>query len=39
MLKLKKHIQWFKRVFADDFYMELMPHNGADVNKQLADLG
>jgi DNA polymerase III subunit alpha len=34
----KKHIQWFKRVFADDFYMELMPHNGAEVNKQLADL-
>jgi DNA polymerase III subunit alpha len=34
----KKHIEWFKRVFADDFYMELMPHNGAEVNKQLADL-
>jgi DNA polymerase III subunit alpha len=34
----KKHIEWFKRVFADDFYMELMPHNGAGVNKQLADL-
>jgi DNA polymerase-3 subunit alpha len=34
----KKHIEWFKRVFKDDFYMELMPHNGAEVNKQLADL-
>ena len=34
----KKHIKWFKRVFKDDFYMELMPHNGAEVNKQLADL-
>jgi DNA polymerase-3 subunit alpha len=34
----KKHIEWFKRVFADDFYMELMPHNGAEVNKQLAEL-
>ena len=34
----KKHIEWFKRVFADDFYMELMPHNGAEVNKQLSDL-
>jgi DNA polymerase-3 subunit alpha len=34
----KKHIEWFKRVFEDDFYMELMPHNGAEVNKQLADL-
>ena len=34
----KTHIEWFKRVFADDFYMELMPHNGAEVNKQLADL-
>ena len=34
----KKHIAWFDRVFKDDFYMELMPHNGAEVNKQLADL-
>ena len=34
----KNHIEWFKRVFKDDFYMELMPHNGAEVNKQLADL-
>ena len=34
----KKHIEWFKRVFKDDFYMELMPHNGAEVNQQLADL-
>ncbi len=34
----KKHIEWFKRVFIDDFYMELMPHNGAEVNKQLSDL-
>ena len=34
----KKHIEWFKRVFQDDFYMELMPHNGAEVNKQLSDL-
>jgi DNA polymerase-3 subunit alpha len=34
----KKHIEWFKRVFVDDFYMELMPHNGAEVNKQLSDL-
>jgi DNA polymerase-3 subunit alpha len=34
----KKHIEWFKRVFGNDFYMELMPHNGAEVNKQLSDL-
>jgi DNA polymerase III subunit alpha len=34
----KKHIEWFKRVFAGDFYMELMPHNGAEVNRQLSDL-
>jgi len=34
----KKHLEWFKRVFKDDFYMELMPHNGAEVNKQLAEL-
>ncbi len=34
----KKHIEWFKRVFGNDFYMELMPHNGAEVNKQLSYL-
>ena len=34
----KKHLGWFKKVFADDFYMELMPHNGEQVNKQLESL-
>jgi len=34
----KSHLEWFKKVFKDDFYMEVMPHNGAEVNRQLVDL-
>ena len=34
----KKHIEWFKRVFNDDYYIEVMPHNKADINKQLIQL-
>ena len=34
----KKHIEWFKRVFKDDYYIEVMPHNEANINKQLIDL-
>jgi len=34
----KKHIEWFKRVFNDDYYIEVMPHNPAEINKQLIDL-
>jgi DNA polymerase-3 subunit alpha len=34
----KKHIEWFKRVFSDDYYIEVMPHNPAEINKQLIDL-
>jgi DNA polymerase-3 subunit alpha len=29
----KKHMTWFKRVFGDDFYVEVMPHNSAELNK------
>ena len=34
----KKYIEWFKRVFNDDYYVEVMPHNQADINKQLIAL-
>ena len=31
----KRIVEWHKRVFKDDYYIEVMPHNGAEVNKQL----
>jgi DNA polymerase-3 subunit alpha len=34
----KKYIEWFKGVFNDDYYIEVMPHNPAEINKQLIDL-
>jgi DNA polymerase-3 subunit alpha len=34
----KKYIEWFKRVFNDDYYIEVMPHNPAEINKQLIQL-
>ena len=34
----KEKIEWFKRVFQDDYYIEVMPHNSAEINKQLLDL-
>ena len=34
----KKHIQWFKKEFGDDYYIEVMPHNPPDVNKGIIDL-
>ena len=34
----KRIIEWHKRVFGDDFYIEVMPHNPAEVNKQLLAL-
>jgi DNA polymerase-3 subunit alpha len=34
----KKYIEWFKRVFKDDYYIEVMPHNPAEINKQLIAL-
>jgi DNA polymerase-3 subunit alpha len=34
----KKHVEWFKRVFNDDYYIEVMPHNTAEINKQLISL-
>ena len=34
----KKHIKWFKDTFADDYYIEVMPHNPEKVNKGLISL-
>ena len=34
----KDHIAWFKRVFNNDYYVEVMPHNTAEINKQLIAL-
>ena len=34
----KKHIQWAKTTFGDDYYIEVMPHNPPEVNKLLLDL-
>jgi DNA polymerase-3 subunit alpha len=34
----KRIIEWHKRVFGDDYYIEVMPHNPAEVNKQLLQL-
>jgi DNA polymerase-3 subunit alpha len=34
----KKHIQWFKKEFGDDYYIEVMPHNSAEINKGIIEL-
>jgi DNA polymerase-3 subunit alpha len=34
----KKHIQWFKKEFGDDYYVEVMPHNPPEVNKGIIEL-
>jgi DNA polymerase-3 subunit alpha len=34
----KKHIEWFKNVFGDDYYIEMMPHTAAEINKVLVEL-
>jgi DNA polymerase-3 subunit alpha len=34
----KKHLAWFKEIFADDFYVEVMPHNPPEMNQALFDL-
>ena len=38
LAEAKRIIEWHKRVFGDDFYIEVMPHNPAEVNKQLLEL-
>lgn len=34
----KEKIQWFKKVFKDDFYIEVMPHNPKEINQSLFEL-
>ena len=34
----KRIIEWHKRVFGDNYYIEVMPHNPAEVNIQLLQL-
>jgi DNA polymerase III subunit alpha len=34
----KEKIQWFKEVFNDDFYIEVMPHNPQEINQSLFEL-
>jgi DNA polymerase-3 subunit alpha len=34
----KEHIKWCKDTFGDDYYIEVMPHNPAEVNQMLLDL-
>ena len=34
----KKYITWFKDTFAEDYYIEVMPHNKPEINKYLIDL-
>jgi len=34
----KKLMTWFKENFGDDFYVELMPHNPAELNKELLEM-
>jgi len=34
----KEKIEWFHRVFGDDYYIEVMPHNAPEINKVLLEL-
>jgi DNA polymerase-3 subunit alpha len=34
----KEHLKWCKKTFGDDYYIEVMPHNPAEINKILLDL-
>jgi DNA polymerase-3 subunit alpha len=34
----KRHMQWFKDEFGDDYYIEVMPHNPPEVNKGIIEL-
>jgi DNA polymerase-3 subunit alpha len=34
----KEHIKWAKDTFGNDYYIEVMPHNPAEVNKMLLEL-
>jgi len=34
----KEHIKWCKDTFGDDYYLEVMPHNPAEINQIILDL-
>jgi DNA polymerase-3 subunit alpha len=34
----KEHLKWCKKTFGDNYYIEVMPHNPAEINKILLDL-
>jgi DNA polymerase III subunit alpha len=34
----KNHLKWFKDVFQEDFYVEIMPHNSREMNHELLEL-
>ena len=34
----KEQIAWHKRVFGEDYYIEVMPHNPPEINRQLLEL-
>ena len=34
----KEKISWFKDVFGDDYYLEVMPHNPPEVNRGILEL-
>ena len=38
LAEAKRHIEWHKNVFGDDYYIEVMPHNPAEMNHQLLAL-
>jgi len=38
LAEAKRQIEWHKEVFGDDYYIEVMPHNPAEMNHQLLAL-
>jgi DNA polymerase-3 subunit alpha len=34
----KEHIKWCKETFGEDYYLEVMPHNPAEINQTILDL-
>ncbi|MFZ9241640.1 MAG: DNA polymerase III subunit alpha [Sediminibacterium sp.] len=34
----KSYLSWFKENFQDDFYVEVMPHNSPEINKELLSM-
>jgi DNA polymerase III subunit alpha len=34
----KEHIQWCKKTFGEDYYLEVMPHNPPEINNTILEL-